>query len=98
MHKIRLFYSIVLFLTGTHRLLVTNKEQLAFASANNCQGQMQTPQSDSAVSSLLEVRLPKHFIRLAPHSKHSTYRQYLPTDQFLGLLDMKRNVLGSFKT
>jgi hypothetical protein len=35
---------------------------------------------------------------MAPHSKHCTYRQYLPTDQFDGLLDMKRKVLGSFKT
>jgi hypothetical protein len=84
-------------LTGIHRFLVTNKERLAFTSANNCQGQLQTPQLDSVVS-LLEVRLPKHFILMVPHSKHCTYRQYLPTDQFLGLLDMKREVLGTFKT
>jgi hypothetical protein len=70
---------------------------LAFASANNCQGQLQTPQSFSAVN-LLEVRLPKHFMLVAPHSKHCTYRQYVPTDQFLGLLDMKRKVLGPSKT
>jgi hypothetical protein len=35
---------------------------------------------------------------MAPHSKHCSYRQYLPTDQFLGLLDIKRKVLGSYKT
>ena len=32
-------------LTKAHRLLVTNKGQQAFPSVNNCQGQLQTPQS-----------------------------------------------------
>jgi hypothetical protein len=35
------------FLTGIHRLLVTRKGRSSFPSANNCQGQMQTPQSVS---------------------------------------------------
>jgi hypothetical protein len=33
------------FLTGIHWLLVTSIGQLAFPSANNCQGQLQTLQS-----------------------------------------------------
>jgi hypothetical protein len=38
-----------IFLTGIYRLLVTNKEGSAFRSANNCQGQLQTPQSGSVL-------------------------------------------------
>ena len=36
------------FLTGIHRILVTKKGRSAFLSANNCQSQLQTPQSVSA--------------------------------------------------
>jgi hypothetical protein len=32
-------------LTGMHQLLVTNKGQAPFPSADHCQGQLQTPQS-----------------------------------------------------
>jgi hypothetical protein len=34
-----------IFLTGTHRLLVTSNGWSAFPSANNCQGQLQTAES-----------------------------------------------------
>jgi hypothetical protein len=39
-------------LTGIYWLLVINKERLAFTSANNCQGQLQTSQLGSVVSLL----------------------------------------------
>jgi len=37
------------FLNAINRLLVTNKEHLAFPSANNCQGQLRASQSLSVV-------------------------------------------------
>jgi len=40
------------FVTGIHLLLATNKRQSAFASANLCQGQLQTSQSTTAHNSL----------------------------------------------
>ena len=36
-------------LTGTHPLLVTSKGRQAFRTARHCQGQLQTPQSVTAV-------------------------------------------------
>ena len=42
-------YSLVVFLTRLHRLLVTNKRRPAFSNANNCQGQLKTPQSVSVI-------------------------------------------------
>ena len=45
-----------IFLTGIHRLLVTNKERSAFPNANNCQGQLQSPRSVSVL--YLRTRLP----------------------------------------
>ena len=38
------------FLTGIRRLLVTNTGRSAFHRANHCQGQLQTPQSVTAVT------------------------------------------------
>jgi hypothetical protein len=52
------------FLTGIHRLLVTNKGGLAFHSENRFQGQMQSPQfvsvfiSFSLPATQLSLRLP----------------------------------------
>jgi len=40
------------FVTGIHLLLATNKRQSAFASANLCQGQLQTSQSTAVPSSV----------------------------------------------
>jgi hypothetical protein len=44
-HKIRLHFSPMLFLTGIHRLRIINKGRPAFPRADNCQGQLKTPQS-----------------------------------------------------
>jgi hypothetical protein len=41
------------FLTGIHRLLVTNKGRSALLSANHCQGQLKTPQSVTVASPVI---------------------------------------------
>jgi hypothetical protein len=41
-------------LPGTLRLVVTNKGQLAFPRANHCQGQLQTPQPITIITTALE--------------------------------------------
>jgi hypothetical protein len=46
------------FLTGTHRLLVTNKWGLSFPTANNCQGQLKTPRSVSVETLFLSRMCP----------------------------------------
>jgi len=46
------------FLTGARRLLVTNKWGLSFPSANNCQGQLKTPQSVSVEALFLSRMCP----------------------------------------
>jgi hypothetical protein len=51
------------FLAGMHRLLVTNKGGSAFPSTNNCQGQLQTPQSVSvATLSLRQILYFRHVL------------------------------------
>jgi hypothetical protein len=49
--------SNVFFLTGIHWLLVTNMGLTAFPSANNCQGQPQTPQSVPVVPQVVKELL-----------------------------------------
>jgi len=51
-----LYYNI--FLSGAHRLLVTNKWRLSFPSANNCQGQLKAPQSISVEALFLSRMCP----------------------------------------
>jgi len=41
--KIATAFQPNVFLTGLHRLLLTNKWVSAFPITNNCQGQLQTP-------------------------------------------------------
>jgi len=44
------------FLAGIHRLLLTHKGVSAFPSANNCQGELQTPQSVPVLPSSIDFK------------------------------------------
>jgi hypothetical protein len=44
-----------IFLSGIHQLLVTYKKLSAFPGANNCQGQLQTPQSALVFKTLSSI-------------------------------------------
>ena len=52
----RLHFCPNVFLTRIHRLLFTHKGMSTFPSANNCQGQLQTPQSVPVLPSSIDVK------------------------------------------
>jgi hypothetical protein len=76
------------FLTGTHRLLLTSKGRSTSCGANNCQGQLQTPQSVSVAycPNLLQPFWYRHFYA------HFVYMQ---TEKF-GQLKIHINYRGEW--
>ena len=54
------------FLSGVHRLLVTNSRRSPFPTANRCQGQLQTTQSFAYINSVPRLSVRRSIWNLDP--------------------------------